>query len=257
MSILKINNISKQFDGIKALSEVTFDVPDGKVVALIGPNGAGKTTLFNIINGFIQPDCGDILFKDTNITKTPTHKISKLGISRSFQNIRLFPQLTVLENILLALNYGELENLFSAIVKRKSILYEDIKNTKKALEYLEIVRMAHKKDSLSENLSHGQKRLVSIARSLALNPSLILLDEPMSGVFPDTISELKKIITSLADDGKTILFIEHNMKVVMDIADWIIVLNYGKKIAEDIPENIKNNQDVINAYLGKSLNNVT
>ncbi len=249
--ILGINNLSKDFDGIKAIDNLSINIPKGLISAIIGPNGAGKTTLFNIITGFIKPNDGDVFFENQRITSLSPDRIARLGVGRTFQNIRLFSQLSVLDNVMLATQYNKGESLWSALSKSKTMLKEENENKGKAIHYLQMVGMVDKKDSLAMNLSHGQRRLLEIARALALEPKLLLLDEPMAGLSPQKVIEMKSIIQNLRDTGKTILFIEHDIRVVMDISGWIIVLNYGKKIAEDRPEDIQNNPEVINAYLGR------
>lgn len=255
--MLEIKNIHKEFGGIRAIDGCSFKVEKNSITALIGPNGAGKTTLFNIITGFMKQDSGKIIFNtktqdekvSKDISSLPDHRRARLGMSRTFQTIRLFPKMTVIENLLVAMPDAD-ENLLRAVFWTKGIKKKEKLLVEKALELLKFVDLHAKLNELAGNLSYGQQKLLEIAKALASDPEILMLDEPAAGVNPTMLNKIHELILELKKRGKTILFIEHNMEFVMNLADKVVVLDYGKEIACDIPEKIKNNQKVIDAYLG-------
>ena len=252
MSLLEVDNLRKEFDGVIAVDDVSFSLEKGTITSLIGPNGAGKTTILNLLNRLCQPDGGQISFNGHELTSLPPYRIAQLGISRTFQNIRIFPQISVLENLMLAPRNQKGESIFSALIRTQQVKTDEREAREKALSYLGTVGLLDKKNEMAENLSHGQRKLLELARALATGSQLLLLDEPTAGVFPETRNKILDLLRDIRDAGKTILFIEHNIQVVMSISDKVIVLNYGKKIAEGTPEEVKSNEEVIEVYLGRS-----
>lgn len=249
--MVQVQNLVKEFDGIKAADDIVFEVGKNSICGLVGPNGSGKTTVFNLICGYLKPDKGKIFFDGEQITSLNPYKIAKLGIGRTFQNIRLFPQISVLDNVMLGFKYDKGEKFSSALFQTKRMKQEEKQNLLKAEGILKFVGLIKKRNALAEHLSHGQRKLLELARILALEPALFLLDEPFAGLFPETKRTMLNLIRNLKERGKTILFIEHDMNSMMGVAEKVIVLNYGKKIAEGDPEEVRNNEEVLKAYLGK------
>src|SRR3989338_6043171 len=246
--MLSVNHLKKSFGGITAVKNCSFEVQGGSITALIGPNGAGKTTVFNIVTGFMLQDHGEIFFNNKNIDELPSHKRAALGIARTFQTIRLFPKMTVLENLLLAMPNTK-EQWYHAF-QNSALKKIEEENKKVALTWLSFVGLHAKIDEAAGNLSYGQQKLLEIARALCRSPKLLMLDEPAAGVNPAMLKKIGELLTKLKQQGMTILFIEHDMEFVMGIADKIIVLDYGEEIAIGKPVEIQKNQRVIDAYLG-------
>ncbi len=248
-ALLTVSNLSKTFDGLKAVEGFSCSIAKGKVVGLIGPNGAGKTTVFNIITGFLSADGGEIYYAGRNITRLPPYRIAHNGIVRTFQDLRLIASLPVIENILLARQKQTGEHWPAAFALRKKVQAEERKNRQIALEILSQLGLAELRENLAGALSYGQQKLLTLACCLAAEADLLLLDEPVSGVHPNMIEKMLALIAQLAASGKTILFIEHNLEVVMQASDHVIVMDAGRKIAEGRPEAIKNDPEILEAYL--------
>ncbi len=251
MSMLSIRNVGKRFGGLQVLEDVNFEVPGGSIFGLIGPNGAGKTTVFNLVTGLLQPTSGSILLQGRNLVGTPSHEITQLGVARTFQNIRIFRDMTLLENVVVGMHhlidYGPLATFFAT----KTCRTAERRARERAMELLSWVKLDHKADLTADNLSYGDQRKLEFARALATEPKLLLLDEPVAGMNPAEKTELMEEIRNIRDRGYGVFLIEHDMRFVMGLCDRIAVLNFGRIIAEGNPEEIRNHPDVIEAYLGK------
>lgn len=255
MPVLKVNNLSKFFGGIKAVSNVSLNIEKGEIIGLIGPNGAGKTTFFNLLTGMYTPTSGDIMYdlkrKATTKDLKP-HKIIHYGVARTFQNIRLFKNMSVVDNVLIGFHQSLKYGVASALFRLPSYFKNEKNTFEEALQLLEKFNLLDKKDELSKNLSYGDQRRLEIARALAGNPQLLLLDEPAAGMNPKETAELKELIKWIRESfDLTIIVIEHDMSLVMELCERIFVFDYGTLIASGTPEEIQNNKRVIKAYLGE------
>jgi branched-chain amino acid transport system ATP-binding protein len=252
MALLEVQNVTMRFGGLVAVKDLSFSIQPGELLGLIGPNGAGKTTAFNMMTGVYKPTEGVIRFDGTVISGWKPYTITKMGIARTFQNIRLFGALSVLENVLIGAFLRRRTSLADAILRTQSVLAEDEELRSSAIRWLETFDLKDVAHSRSQDLPYGKQRRLEIARALATQPKLLLLDEPAAGMNPQESEELMHLIRRLRDEfGQTILLIEHDMKVVMGICERVLVLDYGQLIAEGIPEVIRKDPRVVEAYLGE------
>ncbi|MFT5698617.1 MAG: branched-chain amino acid transport system ATP-binding protein [Desulforhopalus sp.] len=257
--ILKVTGLTMDFGGIRALNQVDLDVCAGEIVALIGPNGAGKTTFFNCVTGIYTPTAGDVMLtppgseKSISLKGLKPNTVTEKGLARTFQNIRLFSKMTVLENVMIGRHCRTHSFIFGAIFRTAATRREEDEILETSYGLLEKVGLAHLADEFANNLSYGAQRRLEIARALATEPLLLLLDEPAAGMNPQETLELDALIKRITSEGQSILLIEHDMKLVMSLSDRIFVMDYGKKIAQGVPAEIRSNPEVIKAYLGEDV----
>ncbi len=250
MALLEIRDLCRSFGGLHAVNAVSFGVDEGSITALIGPNGAGKTTLFNCIGGSLRPDSGDIRFRSRSISGQPPHRVAACGISRTFQNVKIFPRLPVIDNVLVGHHRRTRAGLLAGMLALRSAAAEERRSRERAMALLERLDIAALHDRPAGDLAFGQQRAVELARALASEPTLVLLDEPAAGLNMHETAAVGAMIRRIRDDGITVLLVEHDMSLVMDISDTVVVLSNGERIARGTPREVQRDPEVVRVYLG-------